>query len=242
MKNRPSSAVQSWVAVAATLALVAMLTLPLAVHAKEFQKGEIKGSWDTTISWGAQTRLEEPDRALIGIANLGTAYSVNGDDGNLNYDKGIFSNVLKLTTEVELNYKNMGAFVRARGFYDFENEDGERQRTPLTKEALKRAGSRADILDAFVWTKFDIGGKPAELRLGDQVLSWGESTFIQGGINAPDHTADVTTPGNFPVTLRIQGIQADIYTIQTCSGKSFGHSWQQESIGGHGDLPDLLDT
>src|SRR5262249_39726388 len=43
------------------------------------------------------------------------------------------------------------------------------------------------LLDAFVYAKFDMGKMNAELRLGRQVVSWGESTFIQNGINVINH-------------------------------------------------------
>ena len=34
-----------------------------------------------------------------------------------------------------------------------------------------------------VWKGFDVGDNAGDVRFGNQVLSWGESTFIQGGIN-----------------------------------------------------------
>lgn len=177
----PRTALRAALGPVGAAAILLLVTAP--VQATDFQMGPVKLSWDSTFSWGAQYRLDEADPQLIGLANGGRAFSVNGDSGNLNYDTGIFSNVVKLTSELELEYKNFGSFVRFRAFYDFENEDGDRPRTELTREARKRVGSRLDLLDAFVWFKFDLGNRPAELRIGDQVLSWGESTFIQGGIN-----------------------------------------------------------
>lgn len=175
--------------------LLTWAAMPAA--AVDFSKGDLEGSWDTTLSWGTQFRLDDPDLRLIGLPSGGSAFSVNGDDGNLNYGTGIVSNTFKLTTELELRYKNVGGFVRFRGFYDFENEDEDRDRTPLSDAALKRVGSRADILDAFFWVKFDIGSQPAEFRFGEQVLSWGESTFIQGGINVinPVDVSAIRVPG-----------------------------------------------
>ncbi len=180
---------------AAVVALAVLATGPAAAY--DFQKGDLTGSWDTTISWGTQYRLDDPDPRIIGLPEGGSAFSVNGDDGNLNYTTGVVSNVLKLTTELELSYKNVGTFVRFRGFYDEENEDGDRARTPLTDAARDRVGSRADILDAFFWAKFELGGRPAEFRAGEQVLSWGESTFIQGGINTinPVDVSAIRVPG-----------------------------------------------
>ncbi len=180
------------------VAVTAILLSATSAMAVDFKKGDLEGSWDTTISWGTQFRLDDPDLRLIGLPSGGSAFSVNGDNGNLNYDTGIVSNVFKLTSELELRYKNVGFFTRFRGFYDFENEDGDRERTPLTDAALKRVGSRADILDAFFWVKFDLGSKPAEFRFGEQVLSWGESTFIQGGINVvnPIDVSAIRVPGS----------------------------------------------
>jgi hypothetical protein len=177
------------------VALALLMASP--VGAISFGKGELTFTWDTTISWGTQYRLDDADPELIGLANGGNAFSVNGDDGNLNYDTGIVSNVFKLTTEIELSKKDVGAFVRFRGFFDEENEEGRRLRTPLSSGALERVGNRADILDAFVWKKFDLGKRPAEIRVGEQVLSWGESTFIQGGINTinPVDVSAIRVPG-----------------------------------------------
>lgn len=159
-------------------------------------------SWDTTLSYGARWRVEDRDLRIIGVTNSvdgepGQAWSVNSDDGNLNYDKGIVNNALKLTTEMEIRYRNVGGFFRASGFYDYENEKGDRARTPLHEDALERVGSRVDLLDAYVWGKFQMGDRAAELRLGNQVISWGESTFIQNSINAinPVDVGALRVPG-----------------------------------------------
>jgi hypothetical protein len=42
---------------------------------------------------------------------------------------------------------------------------------------------RFRLLDAFVFHNFTIGDITGNVRLGRQVVSWGESTFIQNGIN-----------------------------------------------------------
>ena len=122
---------------------------------------------------------------------------MNGDDGNQNYDTGISSNVLKWTSELEFSYKGFGGFVRGFAFYDYENEEGDRARTPLSDEALDRVGSRAEIRDAFLRYQFEMGARPAEVRAGYQVINWGESTFLQGGINAinPVDVSALRVPG-----------------------------------------------
>ena len=161
------------------------------------QSGEFKWSIGTTLTYGLGVRLVEADPAIVGKAAGGTAFSVNGDDGNQNYDTGIFTNAGKVTADLEMSYRNVGVFVRGFAFYDVENEKGDRARTPLSEAALDRVGSRAEIRDAFAWVRFDLGNQPGELRGGWQVINWGESTFIQGGINAinPVDVSALRVPG-----------------------------------------------
>lgn len=162
------------------------------------EASEIEFRWDTTVSYGLAVRTAERNLDIVGLTNGGKAFSVNGDDGNLNYDKGIYSNAIKATTEAELRFKKkFGAFVRAFAYYDYENEEGDRARTPLTEDALERVGTRIELRDAFGFAKFDLGSVPVELRVGRQVVSWGESTFIQNGINVinPVDVSALRVPG-----------------------------------------------
>lgn len=156
-----------------------------------------KWNWDNTITYGAGVRLSDPDKRLIGLAAGGSAFSVNGDDGNLNYKKGLFTNAAKITSEFEVSYQNFGGFVRAFAFYDIENEQGDRARTSLSNAVRERVGSRAEFRDAFLWARFKAGTLPGEIRGGLQVINWGESTFIQGGINAvnPIDVSALRVPG-----------------------------------------------
>jgi hypothetical protein len=164
----------------------------------DFSSGELSANLDITVSIGGTYRLDDPARDLIGLANGGTAYSVNADDGNLNYDKGWVSVPVLLSADLQFNYKDSGAFFRANAFYDTINEDEDRERTPLTSEAMERVGSRFDMLDAYFWHNFEISGNPVNFRLGRQVLNWGESTFIQNGISSinPVDVSKLRLPGS----------------------------------------------
>ena len=181
--------------VATAVLLAALAAAPMEAIGGE--NGEFTWSWDNTLSYGLLWRISNQDEAIVGLAAGGTAYSVNGDDGNQNYGKGIASNAAKWNSELQLGYKNFGAFARAFAFYDYENEEKERDRTPLSGDALDRVGSRAEIRDAFVWYKFHLGKQAGEIRAGQQVINWGESTFIQGGINAinPIDVSALRVPG-----------------------------------------------
>ncbi len=54
------------------------------------------------------------------------------------------------------------------------------------------------VLDAYVYGNFALndGANPLSIRVGNQVLSWGESTFIQHGINiTPIDVGVARSPG-----------------------------------------------
>jgi hypothetical protein len=178
------------------IALAAALYCATGAEAFQFgSEGGIKGSLDTTVSYGISVRAQDADPNLIGLANGGTSRSVNEDDGDRNYKKNKpFANVLKATHELDAKYKNFGLFARGTYFYDFENED----KAGLGPEGRKRIGRDARMLDAFVSGSFDVGGKNLRMRLGNQVVSWGESTFIPNGINVinPVDLSKLRIPGS----------------------------------------------
>ncbi|MGH8495003.1 MAG: DUF1302 domain-containing protein, partial [Gammaproteobacteria bacterium] len=182
--HRPCAAARAWLLGAACATCI--LT-PVPVLAMEFESGDFYGSWDTTLTFGQAWRVQSADEDIIATSAGGNSRGPNDDNGTQNFDTGTYSRLFKVTTEAELNYKQFGAFVRAFGLYDEEIEDHERKRTPLSEAALDLVGSRAELLDAYVWANLDIGPMPAEVRVGEQVLSWGESTFIQNGINVINH-------------------------------------------------------
>jgi hypothetical protein len=169
-----------------------------SLHAVTFDWQGVSGSFDTTFSVGGIYRLDGPNPEFYGTANGGRQNSVNTDDGNLNYDKGWASQVFKGTHDLELKYKNFGAFVRGTYFYDRENVDNDRERTPLSDAALDRVGKDAQWLDMYVRGQFEITGRSLDLRLGRQVLSLGESTFIPNGLNVvnPVDVSRLRVPGS----------------------------------------------
>ncbi|MFC1701245.1 DUF1302 domain-containing protein [Pseudomonadota bacterium] len=178
------------------LAVTLLALSGTSANAVEFTNGEWWGNFDTTVSYGAIWRTRDFSNGNVGKAYFNpTAFllsnaeqqqapgrwSVNNDDGNRNYpDSGdLVANTIKLTSEFDLRYKNYGFFTRFMGFYDFLNHNQEF----LSDEAIKRVGKDIRLLDLYVWGENDIGEHVFNWRVGRQVVSWGESTFIQGGIN-----------------------------------------------------------
>ena len=149
----------------------------------------VTGYFDTTVSMGAAMRVSGRDELLFSRASGGKAYTFNSDDGNLNFDRGdLVSLNTKVNHELQLNLENPGAelslFGRVLYFYDQVVADGDTERTALSAAAKRHAGRDFQLLDAYVAGDFDAGAVPVSVRLGNQVMSWGESVFLRGGINS----------------------------------------------------------
>lgn len=184
---------------------IATTTLALPVQAFDFQIYDIDASLSTTLTAGIGVRLEDQDRDLISQGNLGPEFafsdtgasSNNFDDGNLNFDKGDFySQILRGRSELFLDYApdsklltRVGALVRGTYYYDHKLREGDfatdpvGQKRTLNDDAHDNAAG-ADLLDAYVFSDWYFGDTPVSIRYGRQVVNWGESTFILGGINA----------------------------------------------------------
>lgn len=189
---------------ALTAAISAVSSMP--AYGFEYKQGDFYMQVDTTVSVGASWRASDRDYQQVGalnttlatgsVANAHKHGSSTADNANLNYKKGsTFSELLKVTMDVELNYKNYGAFVRGKAFYDHRivNGDGVTdipayyQLPGMNGDELnpnQSDGRSADILDAFVWGDWWLGNKPLNVRLGRQVINWGEGIFFANGINS----------------------------------------------------------
>jgi hypothetical protein len=149
---------------------------------------------------------------------------VNSDDGTRNYDKwDTVSNRLGLLSDINVSYKNVGMFLRAQAFYDsvpFDKPNWSGKCLPASVGAIgsnnqfaaneinsidhwddeykHTMGYKARFLDAYVYGDFDIGGHNLSVRVGRQVVTWGEALMLQGGIafaqNRVDSSAS-TVPG-----------------------------------------------
>ncbi|WP_290701260.1 DUF1302 domain-containing protein [Amphritea sp.] len=178
---------------------LAIFTATLAgpAAAVEFNLGEIEGRFDSQISIGSSWRMSDTNSDLVSKANGGTGADLGSfDDGTQNYSKGdAFSTVIKGVHDLELSKDNIGAFIRGKYWYDYALSEGSVNHGHIpngyaSNSSLDDSGfndyakfSGAEILDAYIYGEFELNDQPLDLRLGRQVVNWGESTFIQGGIN-----------------------------------------------------------
>jgi hypothetical protein len=204
--------------------LTAGLVLGGSAGAVELNLGDVSVAMTNKASIGAQVRVEGRNPQLVGIANGGEAFSTNGDDGNLAWDAGeVTSAAAKLTSDLSVNWGEFGLFVRGSAFINpvldgadlFDpNDYGAGREQPISELEAKEddirghVGNDADLLDAYVFGRFDVFERALNIKVGRQVLNWGESAFVQHGLNALI-SADVNQ-------LRVPGFE--IEEIQTPVG------------------------
>ena len=179
---------------------------PAAAFKFEMDNG-LTGTFDSTFSFGMQRRMKSPDKSIIGNDSggnvpvqspLGTLVNGPGmgftaspdfnyaqtDDGDLNYKKGdIVSAVVKGTHELFVkeagNWAALGRFT-----WSSDLQANKTRRTPLDDEAKNAVQQNVTLLDLWVSKELRLGDNAAKLKLGNQVMSWGEDIFIIGGINS----------------------------------------------------------
>ncbi len=184
------------------LPLVAALGYPVSSYSVTFElaNGEINGRIDTSLSAGLSVSTANPDIDLIPTAYGGRAGGINGNDARQNFEKGdVISNVYRGTTEISLNYQNYGAFVRGKYWYDhwLETKNGRFKDFDDSGFDNLAKFKGVELMDAYVWGEFNVADRPLDIRIGKQVVNWGESTFIQGGINVinPIDVNAINKPG-----------------------------------------------
>ncbi|HNE27081.1 MAG TPA: DUF1302 family protein, partial [Pseudomonadales bacterium] len=152
---------------------------------------------------------------------------MNSDDGTRNYDKwDTVSNRVGILSDINITYQNLGLFLRPQIFYDSvpfgrpnwsgkylynygynigangsNNQLAANQINSVNHwddEYKHTMGYKARFLDAYAYGSFDLGGHSLDVRVGRQVITWGEALMLQGGIafaqNRIDSSAS-TVPG-----------------------------------------------
>jgi hypothetical protein len=167
-----------------------------------------------------QMNLCEPDNCLSlsddpapnqRLVNAAGAFSgVNGDDGNINYDRGdLVATTIKVTPDLTLEWGNLVGRLRAIGFYDPINVDFDethfdtrlqpaRTRRPDNVERVFARGVNlyeANLQYAFTWD-----GRQAVISAGNQIVRWGESTLV-----AINSLAEINPPN--AAILRMPGVE-----------------------------------
>lgn len=157
------------------------------VQAVPFNIGALEGQLDSQLALTSRWAADSVERDLVGTDNGGRAPAASGDDGRLNFKRGeTFSKRLSGRHALELKSGASGLFVSGRYWYDFELQDEARPFAAIDDHGRERGAQSAgaELLEAFAWHNHTIGEQPGRLRIGRQMLHWGEGVLIPGGIDA----------------------------------------------------------
>ena len=172
-------------------------------HAVELNSGVegLKLRWDNTLKYSAAWRLREPSNAVLAYQGVP---AVNNDDGDRNFGRGLISNRLDLLSEFDAVYRGFGARVSGAawadsaylGRNDHDSPDTVNHTSApynaFTDDVKHLLGRRAELLDAFVFGRAELGSARATFRFGRHALQWGETLFFgYNGIAAAQAPIDV---------------------------------------------------
>jgi hypothetical protein len=162
--------------------------------------------FDNTIRYNLGVRMESQDNRIMNTPTT--------DESDGKFDRGdIVTNRLDLLTEVDFAYKYLwGARLSAAAWYDDAYKDGSvdsnipgystsYDNDHYSSEVDRYVhGPSGEILDAFVWTNFDVGPVPVNLKIGRHTNYWGEGLLFGAHAvsysQAPsDGVKAVTSPG-----------------------------------------------
>ena len=173
------------------------------------------GKLDVELSLATLYRLQNPALANIDPFSNPGRYNWNFDDGNRNFGKGFatlnFSGVYDLEIRKDSDNSSFGIFHRGAAYYDakicdssgdnvdgllFNNSSiahgGSAGTTGFSDWDRKRA-CNYEALDAFVFADFGkFSDHPVSLRVGRQVVNWGESAFLLSGIMTAINPVDAS--------------------------------------------------
>jgi Protein of unknown function (DUF1302) len=207
---------------------------------------ELTMEWSNTIRYGLAERVKSASPALFNSPPL----SVNQDDGDRAFHRGVISNRVDLFSEFDLRYSNFGARVSGAAWYDqVYNRTNDNTSAAsfnavsvpsneFTKTARDLHGRKAEFLDTFVFGKGTLGDLPVSFRAGRFALLWGESLFFgSNGIAGTQSAVDIIKLSSVPNAVFRETIRPDAQIsgqVQFNAGLSAGayykFSWQKNRL------------
>jgi Protein of unknown function (DUF1302) len=172
---------RSWIALGAAAALAA------PAYSFDFKATDsIDGSLISLITAGFSQRLREQNAELVAAPGTNGFFTGFQDahTGDLNYNKGdLFALYLKGSEEMLLKFPDKYKFF-VRGSWLLDGKASDTQFAPLDSAARAPAARDLRLYDLWASKDFELFGNAARWRLGRQVINWGESLFVAGGVNA----------------------------------------------------------
>lgn len=149
-----------------------------AGYGSQINKNDANNNYDTGLAslvYKITPELDLSWQGKYGMFLRGTAFYDQVIMGG-NHDGGVLN--------ASAPYFPGNGFSRYATYSDYANNGtGD----DFTRDAERYAGQRARLLDAYVWGNFDMFDRPLNVRLGQQVINWGEALFMQNGVNTANY-------------------------------------------------------
>ena len=157
-------------------ALIAQFALLPQAWAMELDAGnpDVKARWDNTVKYSTAWRLKDPSDTLVNSPPA----SINLDDGDRNFGKGLISNRLDLLSEFDASYKSFGVRVSGAAWYDDVYNKSTDNNSPFTSNSFSVANDRFTEATRNLHAGGPFAGPPAFFRWGDKKAK----SSGQGGI------------------------------------------------------------
>jgi hypothetical protein len=211
--------------------------------------GDVELSADITLGYATSFRLEDPD------LKPGTPGGANPNSLGEGYwnDKGDqVSNVLKANAELGAKWKNYGAVATLNYFYDFEIMNADKgfhmfnqyltgPDDKFANDTEDVSGSDLELLDGYVYGTYDFSDMAMEVRLGKQVINWGEGLFFVDGVSTqvPFNLAKLVLPGSEikEAFIGLDGISVQLAPTDNLSLDAYYFaSWEEHRFPGTGSF------
>ena len=176
-----------------TVAIATLLGMSGGADAFEIPTGneDIKVNWDNSIRYNLGYRVGKADEAILANPDL--------DDGDRNFRSGIVTNRLDLLSELDVSYqKKYGFRLSGAGWYDPAYSKGNLSKNLATSNAFDSNGNQiainsytkryylgpsGELLDAFLFGKFEIAEIPLQIKVGRNTQFWGEGLGFNAALN-----------------------------------------------------------
>ena len=210
--------------VASCLAAV-LLCAPCAASDYTVGDGKLTITGSAFVGTAVRTANRDPkllpdaDSSLLGIHGQSATPSSgrNGDDGNLNFDRGdAVATIAKGYLSLDYRWHSLGIEASGQAWYDYaladqhhpwgnERNDYSSDRPLGDRGAYTRTRFKGVALDTLsVYGRHTRAALPWDWRLGYQVLDWGKRMMVMGGLRE-------LNPADFAAALR-PGVQRDSET------------------------------
>lgn len=233
-----------------------LITMSVSAFQIDTGDSDLRVRWDNTLKYSSAWRLKDQSSKLSE-----SQVSLNQDDGDRAFDKGLISNRFDLLSEMDVAYRNFGGRLSGAAWFDTEYQKDNDNDNParanqvsvaydeFTDDTRHLHGGDGELLDAFVYWNGEVADRALSVRLGQHALIWGESLFfgangIAGGMAPVDVVKAISVPNTQfkEITRPVSQLSTSYQLTDALSlGAFYQFEWEQTRLPAAGSYFSTLD-